>query len=364
MSTTSDIKRLLKCLYDIGKSGSESASTDEFLSAAADIVRQAVDPSGEAGVRITFRGHTFTSPGFRERPGSITEKLTIAGEEAGRLEVYAAGDSPYLDKESYLVKTLTEKLGEVIRQMELELSGGKSRAEDLEKVQQKLIRSERLAAVGEMASSVGHELRNPLNVIRNCACLLNMQLAGTADKEVLGTIETLDRQVDIANKIVADLMDFTRIQEPARHRTDLNSLVTESLSYASLPEAIRVSSRLHDKPLRTTIDPEQIGRVFTNIITNACQAMGEKGELDISTGAGDDASVWAAFKDTGSGIAPENIRKIFEPLFTTRPKGIGLGLAISKRLVEQNGGRIEVSSTPGKGTTFRIILPQATGRKS
>lgn len=233
---------------------------------------------------------------------------------------------------------------------------------DLENVQEKLIRSERLAAVGELASGVGHELRNPLNVIRNCAYLLNISLSDEGDEEARNTLEVLDKQIDAANKIVTDLMDFTRITPPSRQRTDINSLVNESLSYVTVPEKVNINAKLNGNSYKINVDPEQIGRVFTNVVTNACQSMNGKGELDIETNAGD-SYVRVSFKDSGCGIPEENIDKIFEPLFTTKPKGIGLGLAISKRLVEQNGGKIDVVSKVGKGTTFNIDLPRVIRRK-
>ena len=239
----------------------------------------------------------------------------------------------------------------------------KNHTSELENIQEKLIRSERLAAVGELASSIGHELRNPLNVIRNCAYLLKTYLSEEADKEILNTLETLDKQVDTANKIVTDLMDFTRVDPASPQPTDLHYLVKESLSAVTVPENISVESHLNGSSLRIRTDAEQMGHVFTNIITNACQAMKAKGKLVIDSGSGDSLA-WVSFRDTGCGIPEENIGKIFEPLFTTRPKGIGLGLAISKRLVEQNGGKIEVTSEVDKGTTFKIILPQATRRKN
>ena len=108
-------------------------------------------------------------------------------------------------------------------------------------------------------------------------------------------------------------------------------------------------------------DSEQVGRVFANIISNASQSMNSHGELRISTGV-DDGSAWVKFEDNGCGIPEENLDKIFEPLFTTKPKGIGLGLAITKRLVEQNKGTIEVASEVSKGTTFTVRLPLQKGR--
>jgi signal transduction histidine kinase len=231
------------------------------------------------------------------------------------------------------------------------------RTRDMEQVQEKLIRSERLAAVGELASGVGHELRNPLNVIRNCAYLLKMPLSEKDDAEAVNTLALLDKQIDIANKIVTDLLDFTRITPPSPVRVELKKLINESLSWIIVPSQVTIKANLNGNSRPVWTDPEQISRVFANIIANAIQAMNARGgELDIETGE-EDNLVWIKFRDTGGGIPIENLEKIFEPLFTTRPKGIGLGLAISKRLVEENGGKIEVDSQPGHGATFTVKLP-------
>jgi signal transduction histidine kinase len=232
----------------------------------------------------------------------------------------------------------------------------------MQDVQEKLIRAERLAAVGELASSVGHELRNPLNVIRNCAYLLNMHLTEKGDEEALKSLEVLDKQIDIANRIVTDLMDFTRLNPPLRQHTDLTYLVNESLAYASVPEEINVKLSLNGNPISVNVDAEQIGRVFTNVICNACQAMNGRGDLDISMVI-EEPYVWISFRDSGCGITGENMSKIFEPLFTTKPKGFGLGLAISKRLVEQNDGEIKANSQIDRGTTFRVKLPLVNRKK-
>jgi signal transduction histidine kinase len=231
------------------------------------------------------------------------------------------------------------------------------RMRDLEEFQEKLIRSERLAAVGELASGVGHELRNPLNVIRNCAYLLKIALSEKGDEETTKTLVVLDKQIDAANKIITDLLDFTRITPPSPVRVDLKNIINESLSLVSVPPHVTVCIKpgSNVRPIRT--DPEQISRVFGNIIANAIQAMSAGGgELAIETGEDSDC-VRIKFSDSGCGIPAENLDKIFEPLFTTKPKGIGLGLAISKRLVEENGGRIEVASTEGQGATFIVTLP-------
>ena len=357
----------MKCLYDIGKATEESRSIDEFIAKVLTLIPYAMQSPEETKVRITLHDQVYKSPDFQKSLRKITENLVVGGETIGLVEIYSTRDNPYLKKKNHLTKTLVERIGGAIRQMELEQSlqhyyeqleeEVDNRTRALEQVQEKLIRSERLAAVGELASGVGHELRNPLNVIRNCAYLLKMPLSEKDDEEAVNTLQVLDKQIDIANKIVTDLLDFTRITPPSQVRVDLKNIINESLSWITVPSQVTVKSNLngHSQPVRT--DPEQISRVFVNIISNAIQAMSTKGgELNIDTGEEADC-IWIKFRDNGCGIPAENLEKIFEPLFTTKPKGIGLGLAISKRLVEQNGGKLEVESQVGQRTTFTVKLP-------
>ena len=356
----------LKCLYGIGKAAEDSDSLEKFLSSVIKIIPRAMQYPEETKVQLVVRDKVFQSPGFEKSAKKITENLVVGGEVLGSIEIYPARSSPYLNKQNHFTKALAEIIGGAIRGIELEksLQGYyeqleemvENRTRDLEQVQEKLIRSERLAAVGELASGVGHELRNPLNVIRNCAYLLNMTMTDKGDEEALNTIKLLDKQIDISNRIVTDLLDFTRIKPPSQTKVDLNNLIKESLSWVTVPEKIAVRTNLNGDSLQVKTDAEQIGRVFANIISNAVQSMNGKGELKISNGI-EDGYVWTKFEDTGCGIPEENLDKIFEPLFTTKPKGIGLGLAITKRLVEQNRGTIEVTSQVAKGTTFTLRLP-------
>jgi signal transduction histidine kinase len=228
---------------------------------------------------------------------------------------------------------------------------------ELEQMQEKLIRAERLAAIGELASGVSHELRNPLNVIRNCVYLLNIAISEKDEAGAVEALKTLDKQVDVANKIVTDLLDFTRIKQPMQTIVELSKIIDESLTWVTIPERVKLSVNLGNPMKLLKTDPEQMTRVFTNLIANAVQAMnGKGGDLSINANANDNY-VSIVISDTGCGIPEENIAKIFEPLFTTKPKGIGLGLAIAKRLVEENGGKIEVTSQTGKGSTFTVRLP-------
>jgi len=359
--------RELKCLYGIGKVAEESGSLDKFLSSAVALISEAMRTPGDNKVRVVVRDEVFQSPDFEQSADMVREDLLVGGEVLGSIEIHSLRNRSGLKESDHLIRTLAERISSAIHQIELEQSLRiyyeqledivEKRTRDLEEAKEKLIRSERLAAVGELASGVGHELRNPLNVIRNCAYLLHMAIAERGNSEEdLNTLKLLDRQIDIANRIVTDLLDFTRIKPPSRKRVDLNALVRESLSWVQMPEGMKVTADLNGDTARVKIDAEQVGRAFANIISNAVQAMNGKGELKIDAGTADDLA-WVAFRDNGCGIPEENLEKIFEPLFTTKPKGIGLGLAISKRLVEQNSGTIDVASQVKKGTTFTVRLP-------
>ncbi|MFH1651011.1 MAG: ATP-binding protein [Chloroflexota bacterium] len=358
--------RELKCLYDIGRAAEECETAEDFLSATMNLLPGAMQSPEETGVKITVNDRVYQSPEFDEFPRIIAEELTVGGEVRGSLAI--SGMRAALTGQEHLVQTVAERLGGALHGIELEQSLRgyyeqleemvEKRTHDLAQMQEKLIRSERLAAVGELASGVGHELRNPLNVIRNCAYLLRMSL-GESDEESGKTLAVLDKQVDIANRIVTDLLDFTRIRPPQRTEFILNSLVKESLSWVVIPQKVKVTADLDGISPSIYADSEQVGRAFANIISNAVQSVnGNGGKLKITTGT-EEGSAWVRFEDNGCGIPADNMDKIFEPLFTTKPKGIGLGLAITKRVVEQNKGIIEVASQVAKGTTFTIKLPIA-----
>jgi len=238
----------------------------------------------------------------------------------------------------------------------------------------------KLATIGELAAMVGHDLRNPLQAITNASYVINeivkkMHLLGKnfsfvpppLRKEMFEEYAQLtkmmgiiDESTNYANKIVSDLRDFARTKEPELTEVDLESLIQETLSDISIPENVRVSIR-HDQVLsKVCVDPTQMRRVFTNLTTNAIQAMPKGGELTISTSLKDGFAL-IAFQDTGVGIPKEDIKKLFTPLFTTKSKGVGLGLAICKNVMEAHGGSIEVESQEGKGSTFTVKLPVNKG---
>jgi signal transduction histidine kinase len=228
---------------------------------------------------------------------------------------------------------------------------------ELGQTQSELVRREKLAILGQLAGGVGHELRNPLGVMTNALYYLDAVLVDATPgvKDYLGILQA---QVTLSEKIIGDLLDFARVKPPRRESVRAEWLVDAQLARAGATDGITIE---HDFPPElppVSVDPVQVGQVLLNLITNAIQAMGDKGgtlSLRAALEGSDQLRVDVA--DTGGGIAPEDAAHIFEPLFTTKARGIGLGLAVSRTLMQSNGGDIAFTSTPGVGTTFSIRLP-------
>ena len=215
----------------------------------------------------------------------------------------------------------------------------------------------RLAILGQLAGGLSHELRNPLGVVKNSAYYLRMVLP--ADEAARKHLAIIEREVQTANRIVTALLDFARVSVPRRVPSDLNAMVRARLEREAVPDGVTVTAALaEDLPL-VAVDSEQIVLAIGNLILNALQAMPGGGTLTVET-SWTSQDVLIGVTDTGVGIAPEHVDKIFEPLFTTKARGIGLGLAVVKRLLEANGGRITVESTPGQGSRFLVRFPRAS----
>lgn len=234
-----------------------------------------------------------------------------------------------------------------------------ARTKELKAAQERLLRSEKLATVGKLAGIMGHEIRNPLGVIRNSIYFLNMKLKESLDEKVKKHLDILQAEIGNCDKIISGVLDFARLKAPALAKGDINRLVKETLSKAAIPERVRVQTDLEADLPEVQIDTEQIKLVFSNLISNALQAMPEGGELKIITSRVD-KFIAIAFKDTGCGLPRENLTKIFEPLFSTKAKGVGLGLAACQTIIEGgHQGKIEVESEVNKGATFTVKLPIA-----
>ena len=235
------------------------------------------------------------------------------------------------------------------------------RTRELQDAQEKILRQERLTVLGELAGSVGHELRNPLSVITNAVYFLKETLSDV-DEKTCEYFQMIDNETQNASRIIADLLDFARVISVERSPVSLTELIAEVLDKHPAPHNVTVKTELAESLPFVFVDSRQIKQVITNLVANAYQAMPDGGQIiikecELMEGGTKENHIAICIQDTGKGIASENINKIFEPLYTTKTGGIGLGLTVSKRLIEANDGKIEVESRTGGGTVFRLMLP-------
>jgi len=249
-------------------------------------------------------------------------------------------------------KLAEEKLTEYSQNLEEMV---KERTGELRDAQEQLIRKGKLAVVGQLAGSVGHELRNPLGIISNAVYYLKM-IHPDADDTTQEYMDIISSEIRNSEKIISDLLDFSRVKQGKREEIAVTELVTQALDRQAPPDRIEVVRDLPAGLLSVHVNARQIVQILTNLLSNAYQAMPEGGILTVHAEDGG-GTVRLSVSDTGSGISEGDMEKIFEPLFTSRARGIGLGLAVSRNLIEGNGGTIEVRSKEGRGSTFTVTLP-------
>jgi len=218
-----------------------------------------------------------------------------------------------------------------------------------------------LAKLGELSAVVAHEIRNPLTGISATAeVLMDDMPESDSRRESVATILNEIRRLE---KTVRNLLDFARDRKPYLVRVDVRDVierVLETVRREAADRGVAIVGSCHDDVPQAVADPELLGQALTNIALNGIQAMGEGGELTVCVrhekrrGA-----VSVSIADTGCGIEPEHLERIFDPFFTTRATGAGLGLAVSKKIIESQRGSIRVSSNVGAGTTFVVDLPAA-----
>jgi signal transduction histidine kinase len=232
------------------------------------------------------------------------------------------------------------------------------------RAQEEIRKKEKLAAVGELAAGLAHEIRNPLANIKGAANYLKGEPTAEESREFL---EIIREEVNRLNQVVSEFLDYARPFKKDLARVNMKDFTSRALNnvlangaHAHVEVALQVPGNIPEVELA----PDQIKQVLHNLAMNAVEAMPNGGELTISANAVEDKLIEITVQDTGVGIPSENLSKVFQPFFTTKEQGIGLGLAICYRIVEGHGGAISVESEIGKGSQFRIRLPlQQTGSK-
>ncbi|MEM3136424.1 MAG: HAMP domain-containing sensor histidine kinase [Candidatus Nitrosotenuis sp.] len=219
----------------------------------------------------------------------------------------------------------------------------------------KTIKKDKMYIIGEMASRLAHDLQNPLTIIKNTVEILKLKQP-ELDKKTQENYERIERATSRMSQLIHDILDYVRTSSPLREKISLVSLLKTVIGDLSVPEDIRII--LPDEDVEVYGDVKQLEIVFSNLIVNAIQAIEKIGKIMIQASE-TDGSVVIDVIDNGHGIEKKNLTKIFEPLFTTKQGGTGLGLASCRSIIENHGGTIECSSVVGKGTVFTIHLPRS-----
>jgi len=255
---------------------------------------------------------------------------------------------------------VTNKTDDLVRseaEVKRERDKVKESMEKLVEMQDKLIQSERFAAIGEAAAYLSHEIKNPLVIIGGFAGQVEKSLdENDARRKKLQLIQDETRRLEL---MLTEVRDFTRPTKPRKELQAINSVIEDTV--ALMDDALREKGVLCEKSLnhvqyQVLIDPQQIKQVLINLLKNALDAMPDGGRLTILSKS-ENSHAKVSIVDSGSGIPPEMISRIFDPFYTTKEKGTGLGLAVCRKIIEEHGGKISIKSEEGKGTEITFILP-------
>jgi signal transduction histidine kinase len=226
---------------------------------------------------------------------------------------------------------------------------------NLKTMETKLLKTERLAAIGELAGLIGHDLRNPLQGIMGATHVLRTHAKEVADAECIEMLNEIDDCIRRSDKIINDLIEYSQVIKLRPALTDPKSLCLGAIGQLTAHANVEVIDKTTTKPT-LTVDDSIIQRAFAAIIKNAYDAMSYGGKLTIESRR-DHENVVFTFQDTGEGMSEETLKRLWSPLFTTKAKGMGFGLPVCKRFVEAHGGRVSAETLLGHGSTFTVVLP-------
>jgi len=284
--------------------------------------------------------------GYQVSQSELAAPIVIQEKAVGVLNVESLRMNAFTEQDQTLLEMLPIHVASAIDRL--------TKVGELERLvaekTRELLESERMGTVGRVASMVGHDLRGPLQTIKNSLYMMRKNSEGG------DLVETMDAAVDYAAEILEDLRFSTLEVTPMKHPTDLAELLERALAESSIPDKIDVKTKINEGLERVSLDPTQIRRVLDNLIRNAVEAIPKGGGLEI-TARGEGENVLVEISDTGVGIPEDEMENLFKPLYTTKPGGMGMGLAYCKRAVEAHGGEISVESTEGEGSKFTVRLP-------
>lgn len=282
--------------------------------------------------------------------------LSMPNDEIGELAHTFVQMSESLKIKTAEIMSAKEELERLNRSLENRVE---ARTRELKSAQDELIKKERLAAIGQMSSVVGHEIRNPLAVINNSIYFIKTKTNAQPNPEpkVLKHISIIESEIRQANGIIDEILGFARTRELNPKVMSLNTYLEDlTMSFPVPPHVEMIKSFAPENPY-VNMDPDEMAQAVRNLIKNGIEVMPESGKIYVRSEMVDAATVRIDVEDTGCGMPKETAEKIFAPFFTTKARGTGLGLAVVKKVADRHKGRVEVSSVVGKGTCFMIYLP-------
>ena len=227
--------------------------------------------------------------------------------------------------------------------------------QELIETRDKLSKQEKLASVGQVSSNIAHELRNPMAAIRNSTYLLRLKNNG--DDKASHHLEIIDRELSRSDDVIQRLLEITKGETLRKKPTDLLELAREAMKYSNITGSVSLSLSFSPKYFPVSLDRILFRQIFCNLFLNAIQAMPDGGKINLVTSKLENGQILISISDQGIGIEQKDIKKIFEPLFTDKEDGVGLGLSLCRELVTRHGGAIEAKSVRNQGTTIEIVLP-------
>ncbi|MFH1709803.1 MAG: ATP-binding protein, partial [bacterium] len=250
-----------------------------------------------------------------------------------------------------LLTTLCDQIGISIKNSML--------SEEAIEAQKQLYHADKLATMGTLAAGLAHEIKNPIGAIKGFSHLI-VKAVRENDNEAIKDFESVvPRQLEKINSLVEKLLVLSKPSSLEKHKVDVNVLLEDIIKLIERQAMSKHVAIVKDLKAisQITVDPGQLTQAFLNLILNGIQAMPDGGTLEIKTKESDVGQITVEIRDSGTGIPKEKLEKIFDPFYTTKESGVGLGLAITKKIIDDHKGKIEVESEPGKGSRFTILLP-------
>ena len=258
---------------------------------------------------------------------------------------------------STITLILNRNFSKLVKMRSKELESDKEKLEQLvAEKSQEMIKKERLSVIGELASRLAHDFRNPLSIIKNGTELIKIKLGDNIDDKTKNQLQIMSRAISRMTTQIDEVMNFVKIRSLILEESSLLEIIKYTVSTISIPQNIKII--IPENDIKIVCDANMMEVVLGNMITNAVQAINNKDGSIIISLSDEKENVSINIKDTGSGIPQEVLPKIFDPLFTTKQSGTGLGLVSCKNIIEQYGGKIQVTSEKEKGTTFTILIPK------